>query len=93
MSYPDGRTLEWTLLGNKNATPLSVLALNIRPIPPLNDGLSVLSFIGGFDSESVVNDLARPSTFLALMCPIVSAATLRDRIGTVDYMPMPTNES
>jgi len=48
---------------------------------------TALTFIGGFDSPDVVNDLAKVTTFLALAYPASDPKGLAARIGTIDFRP------
>lgn len=45
---------------------------------------SYLTFIGGFDSREIVNDLTRSTTFLALSYPVLNIEDLRAKIGSID---------
>lgn len=77
------------LLASGNGTyPQKVLVLTIEIVPFIttNKTPSII-FIGGFDSIDTVNDLSKPSSFLALLYPTDNFEKLRESIGSIDYFP------
>lgn len=64
----------------------SFLVVTVFAIPPLTqDPGALLTFIGGFDSDEVINDLTRPTSFLALSYPADNLEALKAKIGSIDF--------
>ncbi|MHB1336966.1 MAG: hypothetical protein ACYCXQ_13600 [Candidatus Humimicrobiaceae bacterium] len=63
-----------------------ILLLNNYEIPKLNKkDKGVLTFIGGFDSKEIANDLTKDFYCLGLIYPVNNKIELRDKIGTLDF--------
>ena len=59
-------------------------------IPKINKSNSAtLSFIGGFDERSIVEDQTKDSTFLALVYPAENIEELTQKIGSIDFIHNP----
>jgi len=66
-----------------------VLAINCVQIPRLNCEPEVFTFCGGFDAPEIMTDPTKQGGFLAFIYPISEVENLRDKIGSVDYIPVP----
>ena len=63
-----------------------ILVITCEGIPTLSkDAETALTFIGGFDNPSIVNDLSVPTTFLALIYPVNDSDDLVKKIGSIDF--------
>jgi hypothetical protein len=63
-----------------------ILLLTCQSIPPLGCRETFI-FVGGFSSREDFTDTSRTAGFLAFIYPISEADKLKERIGTVDYLP------
>jgi hypothetical protein len=64
-----------------------IMVITCEGIPKLSkDEETTLTFIGGFDMSTIVNDLSTITTFLALSYPVDNANALRKRIDTIDLI-------
>lgn len=62
------------------------LMLTIESIPKFDKNRdSSLTFIGGFDSPNIINDLAKETTFLAFTYPITDIDNLTKELGSIDF--------
>lgn len=69
-----------------HAAEKRVLALYCEVIPRLDmNNETALTFIGGFDSDEIVNDLTRTTSFLALLYPVMNPNELIAKIGSIDF--------
>lgn len=86
---PTGKKYWAFLLAPSRNTPTQeyVLLLTCEGIPQLDkQKRSALTFIGGFDSPDVVNDLTKKTTFLALSYPASNPEELTEQLGSIDYL-------
>jgi hypothetical protein len=84
---PEGKVYQVALLGPPIGTPTDeyILMLTCEGIPRENTSLkSTLFFIGGFDHETIVDDLRRETTFLVLSYPVDNYEELAQELGTID---------
>jgi hypothetical protein len=64
-----------------------ILVITCEGIPKLSkDEETTLTFIGGFDQPTIVNDLSKTTTFLALAYPVENADELTERVGSIDLI-------
>jgi hypothetical protein len=85
---PSGKRYLALLLAPPIGTPTQeyVLILTCEDIPRLDkQQRSALTFIGGFDSDNIVNDLSKDTTFLALSYPMSNPEELAQRLGSIDF--------
>jgi hypothetical protein len=83
----DGSRIPGFLISSPSTFPLSdyVLLVCFESIPRLSQhDETALTFIGGFDSKSTVNNHKTGTQFLALSYPTSDYSTLKNRIGTID---------
>lgn len=85
---PTGKKYWAFLLAPPRGTPTQeyVLLLTCEGIPQLDkQKRSALTFIGGFDSPDIMNDLTKKATFLALSYPASNPEELAKQLGSIDY--------
>jgi hypothetical protein len=63
-----------------------VLLLTCEAIPNLGPEPEMFLFFGGFDPETMRNP-TKEAGFLAFLYPISEAERVRERLGSVDYIP------
>jgi hypothetical protein len=64
-----------------------VLAVTCERIPTLGPEPEMFMFYGGFDPADTMTDPAKEAGFLAFLYPVSETEKIRDRIGSVDYVP------
>ena len=72
-----------------NPSKDKILLLTSEPIPRIDESEdSALTFIGGFDPHSTVEDLKISTSFLALSYPLTTQdfEKLKDRLGSIDLL-------
>jgi hypothetical protein len=73
------------------ASPLAnarhILAITCETIPSLGPEPEIFLFQGGFDPAEIMTDPNREAGFLAFMYPLSQADKMRERLGSVDYVP------
>jgi hypothetical protein len=89
MTEPDGRQTNACLVASPAKNARHVLAITCEAIPKLGPEPEMFMFYGGFDPAEVVNDTTRGAGFLAFLYPISEADEMRERLGSVDYIPKP----
>jgi hypothetical protein len=89
MVDPDGVRTEAILLATPHAPASHVLAITCVAIPKLGIGPEIFLFHGGFDAPETMTDPTKEAGFLAFIYPLSEAANLRERLGSVDYVPKP----
>ena len=87
MLDPDGVIIDGILLANPNANTKHVLAISCVAIPKLSSESELFQFHGGFDPPETMTDPTKPAGFLAFLYPISNAMNVRERVGSVDYIP------
>jgi hypothetical protein len=83
---PDGAQRSACLLASPHTNAKHVLALTCEAIPKLGPAPEVFIFYGGFDPEIMTNP-TREAGFLAFLYPVSEAEKIRERLGSVDYVP------
>jgi hypothetical protein len=66
-----------------------VLAITCVAIPRLGSDEEIFLFLGGFDAPETMTDPTKEAGFLAFLYPLSEAANVRERIGSVDFVPKP----
>lgn len=84
---PDGIQRNAILVASPKADARNVLAITCEHIPRLGPDPEMFMFYGGFDPVEILNDTNREAGFLAFLYPIPDADKLRERLGSVDYIP------
>jgi hypothetical protein len=84
---PDGVTTRAHFIANPEGNPSHVLAVSCIPIPSLGPQPEIFVFCGGFDPQEVMRDNSRQGGFLSFIYPVTAAEELRERVGSVDYVP------
>jgi hypothetical protein len=87
MVDPDGRRADGILVASPYPSATHVLAISCVAIPTLGPDPEIFLFHGGFDATETMTDPRKKAGFLAFLYPVSEAATLRDRLGSVDYAP------
>ena len=64
-----------------------MLTITCEAIPKLGPEPEIFLFYGGFDPAETMKDVTKEAGFLAFLYPISEAEKLRERFGTVDYIP------
>jgi len=85
---PDGQIVPGILVSAPHNYPFSdhFLLVTIENIPKLTqDEDTTLTFIGGFDPPSVIQNPGQSTSFLALVYPATDYSVLRSRIGNADF--------
>jgi hypothetical protein len=87
MVDPDGVGTEAMLIASPHANATHVLAIACVAIPRLGPDPEIFLFHGGFDAPEIMTDPTKPAGFLAFLYPLSEAANVRERLGSVDYVP------
>jgi hypothetical protein len=87
MLDPDGVRTDAILIANPNASAKHVLAISCVAIPMLSSESEIFLFHGAFDSPETMTDPTKGAGFLAFLYPISEATKVRERVGSVDYIP------
>lgn len=67
-----------------------IMVITCEAIPKLDQNEeTTLTFIGGFDASTIVNNLSKTTSFLALSYPAEDADALAERIGSIDLRASP----
>jgi hypothetical protein len=89
MVDPDGVRTDAILVASPYADARHVLAVTCVAIPRLGPDREIFLFHGGFDAPETMTDPAKEAGFLAFLYPLSEAANVRERLGSVDYVPKP----
>jgi hypothetical protein len=84
---PDGNRTDQIFTGSPYANAQYVLAISCVPIPSLGPEAESFLFYGGFSSQDVMTDPTKEAGFLAFLYPVVGPEKLRQRLGSVDFVP------
>jgi hypothetical protein len=87
MLHADGIRRLGCFMASPHANARHVLLVGCQPIPKLNPDSDTFIFVGGFDPHDTMFDTRKDAGFLAFMYPILEPDQLRNRIGSVDYVP------
>jgi hypothetical protein len=77
------------LVASPHANAKHVLAITCVVIPRLGSDPEIFLFHGGFDTPETMTDPTKEAGFLAFLYPLSEAANVRERLGSVDYVPKP----
>jgi hypothetical protein len=83
----DGVQRNACLFAGQHANARHVLAITCEKIPTLGAEPERFLFYGGFDPSEIMTDPKEPAGFLAFLYPLSEADKLRERLGSVDYVP------
>lgn len=86
---PDGIQSNACMFANPNANARHVLAITCEPISKLGPDPEMFLFYGGFDPAEMMKDATKEAGFLAFLYPLSEADKMRERLGSVDYIPKP----
>jgi hypothetical protein len=89
MVDPDGVRTDAILVASPHANAEHVLAITCVAIPRLGPDPEIFLFVGGFDAPETMTDPKKEAGFLAFLYPLSEAANVRERLGSVDYVPKP----
>lgn len=84
---PDGMQTDLIFTASPYASARHVLAISCTPIPRLGPEPEIFMFYGGFSAREIMTDPTKEAGFLAFIYPLEDADKLRERLGTVDYIP------
>jgi hypothetical protein len=83
----DGVRRNACLFASQLVNARHVLAVTCERITSLGPEPETFLFYGGFDSSEVMTDANRKAGFLAFLYPLSEAEKMRERLGSVDYVP------
>ena len=83
----DGVQRNACLFASAQANARHVLAITCQAIPKLGPEPEMFIFYGGFDPSETMTDAAKEAGFLAFLYPLSEAEGVRERLGSVDYIP------
>ena len=86
---PDGIQRNACLFASPNANTRHVLAITCEPISKLGPEPEIFLFYGGFDPAQTMKDATKEAGFLAFLYPLSEADKMTERLGSVDFIPMP----
>ena len=84
---PDGVRVDTVLVASPYADAKHVLVISCVVIPRLGPDREIFLFHGGFDAPETMTDPTKEAGFLAFLYPLSEAANVRERLGSVDYIP------
>jgi hypothetical protein len=84
---PDGNRTDQIFTASPYANVRQVLAISCVPIPALGPEPEIFLFYGGFSSREIMTDPTKEAGFLTFVYPVVDAEKLRERLGSVDFVP------
>jgi hypothetical protein len=84
---PDGNRTDQIFTASPYANAHHVLAISCIPMPALGPEPEIFLFYGGFSSRDIMTDPSQEAGFLTFMYPVVEPEKLRERLGSVDFVP------
>jgi len=84
---PDGIMHNAFIVGNPHDKK-HVLILTCIPQDSISPAHDLMMFLGGFDPSSKVANSKRSTGFLAFLYPAADYDELKQRLGSIDYIPM-----
>jgi hypothetical protein len=87
MLDPDGARTDSIFVANPHANARHVLAISCIPMPRLGSEPEMFLFYGGFDAREIMMDPTKEAEFLAFVYPVSEAEKIKERLGSVDYVP------
>ncbi len=85
--HADGVQRNARLFAGPHANTRHVLTITCEKIPKLGPEPEIFLFYGGFDPSQIMTDLNKEAGFLAFRYPLSEADKMRERLGSVDYVP------
>jgi hypothetical protein len=89
MVDPDGGRTDAILVASPHPNAKHVLAITCVAILRLGPDPEIFLFHGGFGAPETMTDPTKEAGFLAFLYPVSEAANVRERLGSVDYVPKP----
>lgn len=83
----DGNQTDQIFTASPYANAHHVLAISCVPIPSLGPEPEIFLFYGGFSSREIMTDVGKGAGFLAFLYPISDSEKMRERLGSVDFVP------
>ncbi len=83
----DGVQRNACLFASPHANARHVLSITCEKIEKLGPEREVFVFYGGFDPPEMMTDPQKEAGFLAFRYPLSEADKMRERVGSVDYVP------
>jgi hypothetical protein len=87
MIDPDGGRTDAILFESPHRNAKHVLAITCVAILRVGPDSEIFQFVGGFDAPETMTDPMKEAGFLAFLYPLSEAAKVRERLGSVDYVP------
>jgi hypothetical protein len=84
---PEGVSLNAIFLASPYTNARHVLAVTCAAIPRMGPSSEIFIFNGGFDPVEAMIDPREKAGFLAFLYPLPEADKIRERVGSVDYVP------
>jgi hypothetical protein len=84
---PDSVQRNACLFASPLANAKHVLAVTCERVPKLGPQPEMFMFYGGFDPAEIMTDPTKEAGFLAFLYPLSEADKIRERLGSVDYIP------
>lgn len=84
---PDGVRTDLIFAASPYSNARHVLAISCIPVPRLGPESEIFMFYGGFSAREIMTDPTKEAGFLAFIYPVADAEKLRERLGSVDYIP------
>jgi hypothetical protein len=92
MQDADGIRSESIFVANPRPNTRHVLAVTCIPFYKLSPESEMFMFYGGFNAPETMTDPTKEGGFLAFIYPLSEADKIRERLGTVDYIPKSSAE-
>jgi hypothetical protein len=83
----DGGRTDAILVASPHPNAKHVLAITCVKILRLGPEPEIFLFCGGFDAPETMTDPTKKAGFLAFLYPLSEASNVRERLGSVDYVP------
>jgi hypothetical protein len=87
MPDADGAQRNACLFAGPHANATHVLAVTCEKIAKRGPEPEMFLFYGGFDPPEIMTDPKREVGFLAFRYPLSESDKMRERVGSVDYVP------
>jgi hypothetical protein len=84
---PQGVSLNAIFLASPHTNARHVLAVTCTAIPRMGPASEMFIFNGGFDPIETMLDPNEEAGFLAFLYPLPEAEKVREKVGSVDYVP------
>jgi hypothetical protein len=84
---PAGNRADQIFTASPFANAHHVLAISCISVPSLGPEPETFHFYGGFSSPEIMTDPTKEAGFLAFLYPVEEPEKLRERLGSVDFVP------